>query len=121
MRIARTDLPFRKNCKQIFTEEDFEIVAILTVHPPKYSLNDAEKEEINGKFFEKELSLIANIMTKLDNDEFTVQLISAASIDLFPGHFLASFRNLCKEELALDGDWRVALSEIIPNEIKQCY
>ena len=26
---------------------------------------------------------------------------------------MASFGNFCKEEIALDGDWRVALSEII--------
>ena len=38
----------------------FEIVAIPTVNPPTYSLIDVEKEEISGKFYEKELSLIGN-------------------------------------------------------------
>ena len=38
----------------------FEIVAIPTVNPPTYSLIDAEKEEISGKFYEKELSFIGN-------------------------------------------------------------
>ena len=38
----------------------FEIVAIPTVNSSTYSLRDAEKEEINGKFYEKELSLIGN-------------------------------------------------------------
>ena len=52
-------------------------------------------------------------MTKTANDEFTVHLISTASIDYFPDNTSASFRKLCKEEIALDGDWRVALSEII--------
>ena len=56
VRIAKTDLPFRKGYKQIFTDEVFEIVAI----PTAYSLIDAEKEEISGKFYEKELSLIGN-------------------------------------------------------------
>ena len=56
MRIAKTDLPLRKVYKQIFTDKIFEKVAIPTVNPPKYSLIDAEKEETNGKFFEKELS-----------------------------------------------------------------
>ena len=60
LRIAKTDLPFRKGYKQIFTDEIFEIVAIPTVNPPTYSLIDAEKEEISGKFYEKELSLIGN-------------------------------------------------------------
>ena len=60
VRIAKTVLPFRKGYKQIFTDEVFEIVAIPTVNPPTYSLIDAEKEEISGKFYEKELSLIGN-------------------------------------------------------------
>ena len=60
MRIAKTDLLFRKGYKQIFTYKVFEIVAIATVNPPTYSLIDAEKEEISGKIYEKELSLIGN-------------------------------------------------------------
>ena len=60
VRIAKTDLPFRKGYKLIFADEFFEIVAIPTVNPPTYSLIDAEKDEISGKFYEKELSLIEN-------------------------------------------------------------
>ena len=60
VRIAKTDLPFRKGFKQISKNRVFEIVAIPTVNPPTYSLIDAEKEEISGKFYEKELSLIGN-------------------------------------------------------------
>ena len=60
MRTEKTDLPFRKGYKQIFTDEVFELFAIPTVNPPTYSLIDAEKEEISGKFYEKELSLIGN-------------------------------------------------------------
>ena len=33
VRIAKTDLPFRKGYKQIYTDEVFEIVAIPTVNP----------------------------------------------------------------------------------------
>ena len=47
----------------------------------------------------------------MGSDEFTVHLISTASMDYFPDTTLASFRKFCKEEIALDGDWRVALSE----------
>ena len=49
------------------------------------------------------LSLIGNKAhyEKMSNDEFTLNLFS-----------LASFRIFCKEEIILDGDWRVAFSEI---------
>ena len=46
-------------------------------------------------------------------DEFTVNLISSASMDIFPNNTLASFRNFFNEALILEGDWRVALTEII--------
>ena len=49
----------------------------------------------------------------MGSDEITVPLISTASMDYFPDNTLASFRSFCKEEIALDGDWRIALSEII--------
>ena len=54
----------------------------------------------------------------MGSDEFTVHLSSTASMDYFPDNILASFRSFCKEELALDGDWRVALSEkIFPTKL----
>ena len=49
----------------------------------------------------------------MGSDEFSVHLISTESMEYFPDNNLVSFRNFCKEEIALDGDWRVALSEII--------
>ena len=55
VRIAKTDMHFRKRYKQIFTEEVLEIVDVPTLNPPTYSLIDAEKEEISGKFYEDEL------------------------------------------------------------------
>ena len=59
------------------------------------------------------------IITKMVSDEFSVHLISTASVDYFPDNTLASFRNFCKEEKALDGNWRVALSEtIFPTKLK---
>ena len=53
VRIAKTDLPLRKGKKQIFTEDVFEIIAIPTINPPTFSLIDAEKVEMSGKFYEK--------------------------------------------------------------------
>ena len=45
----------------------------------------------------------------MGNDDYTVHLISTASMHYFPDRF----RLFCKEEITLDGDCRVALSEII--------
>ena len=50
--------------------------------------------------------------------DFTVNVISSASMDIFPNNTLASFRNFFSEALLLQGDWRVALTEIIfPSQI----
>ena len=111
MRIAKADLPFRKTYKQIFTDKVLETVAIPTVIPLTDSLIDAEKKEISGKFYEKELSLVGDKADYNENGtvEITVHLISIALMEFFPDNTLAKF----KEEIALDGDWRFALSEII--------
>ena len=45
--------------------------------------------------------------------EFTVHLVSSASMSVFTDNTLASFKNLFSEEIILDCDWRVALSEVI--------
>ena len=46
-------------------------------------------------------------------NEFTVHLVSSASVNIFPRNTLSSFKNYFNEEIILEGDWRVALSEII--------
>ena len=46
-------------------------------------------------------------------NEFTVHLVSSTSMNLFPQKTLSSFKNYFNEEINLEGDWRVALSEII--------
>lgn len=52
-------------------------------------------------------------------DEFTLHLVSSASMEIFPENTLASFTNVLGEEISLIGDWRVALTEIIfPSYIK---
>ena len=53
-------------------------------------------------------------------NEFTVHLVSSASMNIFPDNTLANFRNFFNEEINLEGNWRVALSEIIfPSRINQ--
>ena len=46
-------------------------------------------------------------------NEFTVHLVSSASMNIFLQNTLYSFKNYFNEEINLEGDWRVALSEII--------
>ena len=45
----------RKNYKQSFTDEVFELFDIPTRNPPTYNLIDADRELIEGKFYELEL------------------------------------------------------------------
>ena len=53
-------------------------------------------------------------------NEFTVHLVSSAFMKIFPQNTLSSFKNYFNEEIILEGDWRVAPSEIIfPEEINQ--
>ena len=44
--------------------------------------------------------------------EFTIDLISDASIEVFGENTMAKFRNQLAEPLILDGEWQVALSSI---------
>ena len=46
---------FAKGYKQSFTDEIFEIFDVPTRNPPTYNLIDANKEPIEGKFYEPEL------------------------------------------------------------------
>ena len=55
VRISKYDLPFCKGYKPQFTREVFEIVAIATRKPPKYTIKDEQGEVIQGKFYQKGL------------------------------------------------------------------
>ena len=57
-RIAKIDIPFRKGYKQSFSDEVFEIFDIPTRNPPTYNLIDADREPIEGKFYEPELNRV---------------------------------------------------------------
>ena len=58
VRIVKKDNAFRKSYKQLFTDELFELAGIPTLSPPTYSLVDANKEPIQGKFHQPELQLV---------------------------------------------------------------
>ena len=45
-------------------------------------------------------------------DLFTIELVSNASAQLFPDNTLSSFTNLLPEQLNLEGQWEVGISEI---------
>ena len=58
VRIVKKDEEFRKGYKQSFNDEVFEITDIPTLSPPIYSIIDANKEKIEGKFYQPELQLV---------------------------------------------------------------
>ena len=45
-------------------------------------------------------------------ESFTIELISNASAHLFPDNTLSSFTNFLPEQLNLEGQWEVGISEI---------
>ena len=45
-------------------------------------------------------------------ESFTIELVSNASEQLFPDNALSSFTNFLPEQLNIDGQWEVAISEI---------
>ena len=45
-------------------------------------------------------------------ESFTIELVSNASAQLFPDNTLSSFTNFSPEQLNLEGQWEVAISEI---------
>ena len=50
---------------------------------------------------------------------FTITLVSSASMNVFTDNTLANFKNLLSEEINLQGEWRVAVTEItFPTQIK---
>ena len=47
-----------------------------------------------------------------NSNEFTIDLLSNASMDVFNGNTLASFRNQLSQPIHLQGDWQVALTSL---------
>ena len=45
-------------------------------------------------------------------DSFAIELVSNASVELFPDNTLSSFTNFLPEQVNLEGQWEVAISEI---------
>ena len=47
-----------------------------------------------------------------DKDSFSITLVSSASMNIFLDNSSASFKNLLREDIDLQGEWRAALTEI---------
>ena len=107
VRNSKYDLPFRKGYKPQFTQENFEIVAIATTKPPTYTIKDKQEEVIRGKFYEKEKIKVIGVSIF-----FKIEFVSNASLQLFPINTLSSSTNFMSEQVNLDGQWEVAISEI---------
>ena len=45
-------------------------------------------------------------------ESITIELVSNASAELFPANTLSSFTNFLPEQLNLEGQWEIAISEI---------
>ena len=54
-----------------------------------------------------------------NSSEFTIDLLSNASMDVFNGNTMASFRNQLSQPIHLQGEWQVALTSLsFPSNIK---
>ena len=60
-RFFKEDKAFRKGYEQSFTDEVFVIADIPKLFPPSYSLINANKEQIEGKFHQSKLELVPEL------------------------------------------------------------
>ena len=58
VRIVKKEKAFRKSYEQSFIDKVFEITDIPTLFPQSYFLIDANKEKIEGKFYQSELQIV---------------------------------------------------------------
>ena len=97
----------------------FEIYVIHTENPYTYSLIKCNQENIHiqsiqGKVYELELVKVVDNSSEITKLEWVYTLSSFVCFyEHFPENSLANFENFFNEEINLDGDWRVAMSEII--------
>ena len=45
-------------------------------------------------------------------DSFTIELVSNASFNCYPNNSLSSLTNFLPEQIHLNGEWEIAISEI---------
>ncbi len=57
VRISKTNTPFEKGYKPRYSREIFGIAKVFNTDPITYNISDLSGEEIQGKFYEKELVL----------------------------------------------------------------
>ena len=69
VRLSKEDLPFRKGCKQTFTNKVFEIYDIPTTNHPTYILIGASQEPVKGKFYKLELVKVRDNSSEITKNE----------------------------------------------------
>ena len=69
--------PFRKRYKPQYTQEVFDIIAIDTKKPPKYTIKDEQEEAMRRKFQEKELVRVIWVWIHLQSSWFLTHLHSS--------------------------------------------
>ena len=83
----------------------YEIVAITSRKPPTYTIKDEQDEKILGKFYKRVDH------SHLTMESFTIELVSNASAQLFQDNTVNSPKNLFPEQINLEGQWDVVISE----------
>ena len=81
--------------KQSFNDKVSELENLPTFNPPTYSLIDANGEKIECKFYRPESQLVRSEKNESENrfiDEFTVHVISSASLEIFNTQFSGHYR-----------------------------
>ena len=107
VRVSKYDLPLRKGDKPQNTQEILEIVAISTKKTS--NIYNQRQTRINYTW---EILREGTNQSHLSMESFTMELVSNASLQLFPNNTLSSFTNFLPEQVNLDGQWEVAISEI---------
>ena len=62
VQIVKKEETFGRGYEQLFTDDVFEIFSIPTLPPPTYSLIDADREVIQGTFYQPELQIVRGIL-----------------------------------------------------------
>ena len=107
VRISKYDWPFSKRYKPQFTKKVFKLVAISSkktsnIHNKGWTRRDYPRWTLSERVDQSHVIV----------ESFTIELVSNASAQLFPDNTLSSFTNFSPEQLNLESQWEVGISEI---------
>ena len=107
VRISKYDLPLRTDCKPQFCREFFEIVPISSRQPPTYAMKNEQDAIIRGKPYQKNWWKSINNGIVCNKVGFQMHLCN-----FFQTLHSSLFQFFLPEQLDLEGQWEVAISEI---------